>query len=115
MRELFARSLAGAVALLANPILAAVLGLTLGVALLRLCRFGATFFTAEEPEIGMIRALVVNAAAMGLALALLALYFVFVRPGFVAFGVGLAGGFTTAALVELFRFAGPSKTPYARR
>jgi hypothetical protein len=105
----------GASSLLTAPVPAAVLGLALGVGLLAVCRFGARFFTAEEPEIGMMRTLVINAGAMAIALAALALYFVCFRPGFAAFGVGLVGGFTTMALVELFRFAGPHKAPYARR
>lgn len=105
----------GALAPLANPFAAATIGILIGVALLRVCRFGVSFFTPEEPEIGMIRALVLNAVAMGVALTLLTLCFVFVRPAFVAFGVALAGGFTFAALYELFRYAGPSKTRYARR
>lgn len=102
-------------AFLATPVSAALLGLTLGVGLLELCRFGASFFTADDPWLGMARTLVVNAVAMGVALAAIALYFVYVRPGLVPFGLSLAGGFMLMACIALFRFAGPVKATSPRR
>jgi len=82
------------------------------VGLLELSRFGASFFTADDPWLGMTRTLVINAGSMVVALVALTLYFVYVRPGLAYFGACLAGGFMLMALVALFRFAGPGKATF---
>lgn len=98
--------------LLGQPLIASVLGLAIGVGLFELSRYGASFFTAEDPWLGMARTLVLNAGSMAAALVALTLYFMFVRPGLPYFGAFLAGGFMFMALVALFRFAGPKKATF---
>lgn len=101
--------------MLGHPAVAALLGLIIGTGLFEVSRFGAGFFTAEDPWLGMARTLVINAASMGAALIALTLVFVFARSAVAPFGVALAGGFMCMALVALFRNTGPFKAPYARR
>jgi hypothetical protein len=96
----------GAPALLADPLLAAVLGLALGVGLLFASRRASRLITPDDPAIGMAKVLVANAAVMCAALASLAAYYVFARAALSFFGIALVAGFLVSASVELFRFGG---------
>jgi hypothetical protein len=102
-------------AFLGDPFAAGVLGVALGAGLLALTASGVRSFTPETLEIGMARA--VAMLVIGLVIAFLALlaYYLFVRPGLVAFGLGLAAGFTVPATVALFRMGRVAKPLSSRR
>lgn len=96
----------GALAPLANPFAAAILGVLLGVGLLYVSKRASRLITPEDPAIGMAKVLVVNTAVMATALAALFVYYFAARGALSWFGIALVAGFLTAASVELFRFGG---------
>lgn len=98
------------VALFAHPVVAALLGTLLGASLLVLTRTGVRFMTPEFPELGVTRAVALSMLGLVLAFVALLLYYLYVRPGLVAFGIGLIVGFLVPALVALFAFSGLVKT-----
>lgn len=102
-------------AIAASPYVAAVLGVAVGIGALVLTFMGVRQFTPETLELGMARALVLMVLGMVIAFVGLLLYYVFVRAGLVAFGLGLVAGFTVPALIALFRTSGITKSPIARR
>lgn len=104
----------GALALLANPLLAAVLGVTLGASLLLASRRASKLITPDDPAIGMAKVLVANTAVMAVAILGLFAYYSFARAALAFFGIALVAGFLVLASVELFRFGGPT-TGVARR
>lgn len=99
----------------AAPYVAAILGILLGGGALALTAAGVRQFTPETLELGMARALVLMVLGMVAAFVGLLLYFLFVRAGLVAFGLGLVTGFTVPALIALFRTSGIAKSSIARR
>lgn len=103
------------VAFLAAPYVAAFLGIAMGLGALALTAAGVKQFTPETLELGMARAVVLMVLGMVLAFIGLLLYFLFVRAGLVAFGLGLVTGFTVPALIALFRTSGITKSSIARR
>lgn len=103
------------VAFLATPPVAAFIGILVGVGALVLTAVGVRQFTPETLELGMARAVVLMVLGMVGAFVGLLLYFMFVRAGLVAFGLGLVTGFTVPALFALFRTSGLSKSSTARR
>lgn len=100
---------------LADPFVAAVLGVVLGAAMLAMMAAGVRMFTPETLEVGMARAIVLMLLGLVLAFAGLLLYFKFVRAGLIPFGLGLAAGFTVPALIALFRTSGITTSSVARR
>jgi hypothetical protein len=100
---------------LGDPFVAAFLGLALGAGLLALTAAGVRSFTPETLEVGMARAIAMLVIGLVLAFVALLLYFLFVRPGLIAFGLGLAAGFTVPALVALFRMGRVAKPSTTRR
>lgn len=100
---------------MADPFVAAVLGVALGAALLALTAAGVRLFTPETLELGMARAIVLMVLGLIVAFACLLLYLVYVRAGLVAFGLGLVAGFLVPALIALFRLSGIAKSSTARR
>lgn len=96
----------GALALLANPLLAAVLGFALGTGLLLASRRASRLITPDDPAIGMAKVLVANAAVMLAAIGALAGYFFAAPAALPFFGIALVTGFLVTASVELFRFGG---------
>jgi len=86
-----------------------------GAALLALTAAGVRMFTPETLEVGMAKAVVMMVIGLVLAFAGLLLYFLYVRAGLVAFGLGLVTGFTVPALIALFRTSGIAKSSTARR
>ena len=103
------------IAFLGDPFVAGVIGIALGAGLLALTAAGVRSFTPETLEIGMARA--VAMLVIGLVVAFVALlgFYLFVRPGLVAFGLGLAAGFTVPATVALFRMGRVVKPLTSRR
>jgi len=99
----------------AQPYVAAVVGAAVGVGALALTALGVRQFTPETLELGMARAVVLMVLGLVMAFVGLLLYYVFVRAGLVAFGLGLVAGFTVPALIALFRTSGITKPSVARR
>ena len=95
--------------LLAQPFVAAVLGVALGVLMVSLTRYGVTFMKPETPELGVARAVALSTLGMFAAFAALLLYFLYARGGLVPFGLGLVAGFMVPAFVMLFLFSGIAK------
>jgi hypothetical protein len=100
-------------ALLANPIVAAVLGVALGVGMLLVSRATARTVTPEDASLGMVRVGVAMVLRLLVALGALLCFYVWIRPGLVPFGIGLVAGFLVTIAVELFRLGGRS-APSAR-
>jgi uncharacterized membrane-anchored protein len=98
------------IALLAHPVVAASLGVLVGAGLLLLTRSGVRFITPEDPEIGVVRAVVLMITGLVVGFAMLLVYFMFVRAGLVAFGIGLVAGFLIPAFIALFALSGVVKT-----
>jgi membrane-associated phospholipid phosphatase len=95
-------------ALLANPIVAGLLGLGLGIGLLLFSRASARMMTPDEPEIGFARVAVALVLRMAFAVVTLLGFYLWIRPGLVPFGVGLVAGFFVMIVVELFSLGGRS-------
>jgi hypothetical protein len=89
-------------ATLANPFVAGLLGLGLGIGLLLISSFSARMMTPEDPELGFARVAVALVIRMAAAILALLGYFLWLRPGLVPFGVGLVVGFFAMIVVELF-------------
>jgi hypothetical protein len=96
-------------AFLGDPFAAGVLGIALGAGLLALTAAGVRSFTPETLELGMARAVAMLVIGLVLAFVGLLLFYLFVRPGLVAFGLGLAAGFTIPSLIALFRMGRVAK------
>lgn len=99
------------VAVLANPYVAFLLGAALGVGMLLLSAATARTMTADDPQIGFVRVAVLMVVRLLVALGVLAVYYVWIRPGLVPFGVGLIVGFLVmiaVALLKLGRRSSPS-------
>ncbi len=92
-----------------------MIGIALGAALLAMTAAGVRSFTPETLELGAMRAVVMLVLGLAIAFAALLLFFLYVRPGLIAFGLGLAAGFTVPALIALFRMSGIAKSSTARR
>lgn len=106
---------AGIVAFFGDTIVAAVLGVVFGAALLALTAAGVRMFTPETLEIGMVRTVVMMVLGLVLAFCALLAYFLYVRAGLVPFGLGLVTGFMVPALIALFRTSGIASSSTARR
>jgi hypothetical protein len=76
---------------------------------------GVRSFTPETLEVGAMRAVAMLVLGLVIAFAGLLVYYLFVRTGLVAFGLGLAGGFVVPATVALFRMSGVIKPSTTRR
>jgi len=96
-------------AFLGDPFVAGVLGVALGAGILALTAAGVRSFTPETLELGMARAIAMLVIGLVLAFVGLLLFYLFVRPGLVAFGLGLAAGFTVPSLIALFRMGRVAK------
>jgi hypothetical protein len=97
------------------PLLAAALGLALGGVLLVVSKWAVRLMTPDDPAIGMAKVLLVNALAMGAAIASLVAFYVWDRPALAWFGLSLALSFLGVASIELLKFGSGSFTPAARR
>jgi hypothetical protein len=103
------------VAFLGGPVVAAAIGVALGACLLAMTAAGVRSFTPDTLEIGAMRAVAMLVLGLALGFLGLLLYYLFVRPGLVAFGLGLAAGFAVPATVALFRASGVTKPSTTRR
>ena len=93
-----------ALALLGQPVVAALLGIVFGVGLLLASRASFRAITPESPEAGLVFAAVSLLIRMALAAGVLFVYHRFISHGFVPFAVGVAGGFLVLYGVELTRY-----------
>jgi fatty acid desaturase len=110
--KLAASTLATGASSFTNPILAAALGLTLGVGLLLISRVSIRLMTADDPALGLAKVAVTMVIRMAVVIAALIAYYVWARPGLVPFGAALVVGFFVMVTVELFtlsRRAAPSE------
>jgi hypothetical protein len=105
----------GVATFLGQPAVAAALGVVLGIAMLALTAAGVRSFTPETLEIGAMRAISMMVVGLVVAFGALLLFYLFVRPGLVPFGLGLAAGFTVPALIALFRTSGIGTSSTTRR
>jgi hypothetical protein len=96
-------------------VLAGVLGVSLGVALLFLTKRASRLMTPEDPAVGMAKVLATVGAGLALAVASLAILYLYARPALAPFGLSLAAGFLVVAFVELFRFGGVAAVSGRRR
>jgi hypothetical protein len=112
LETLAASTLATGASPFANPILAAALGLALGVGLLVVSRVSVRFMTPDDPGLGLAKVAVTMVVRMAAVVATLLAYFVWARAGLVPFGAALVAGFFVMVTVELFtmsRDATPSQ------
>lgn len=91
--------------LFAAPVFAAPLGIVLGVALVYFSRFSATLVTAQDPAMGLIKAMLMLFVRMAVVISSLLAYFVWARDGFLAFALCLVLSFIGALGFEAFRAA----------
>jgi hypothetical protein len=96
-------------------VVAFVIGVVLGASMLALTARGVRSFTPETLELGAMRAVAFMVLGLGVAFLGLLLYYLFVRPGLVAFGLGLAVGFVVPATVALISMSGVAKPAPTRR
>ncbi len=92
------------VALLGHPVVAAALGIALGVGLLLASRASFRAFTPDAPEAGLVYAAVSLFVRMAIAAGLLFVYYRFISEGFLPFAIGVAGGFLVMYTIELVRY-----------
>ena len=78
-----------ALPLLAQPAVAVFLGAAFGVGSLLVSRASSRFVTPEDPTLGFAKLAIVSTARMLVAVCVLAAYFFFARPGFMAFAITL--------------------------
>lgn len=102
METLAASTLATGASPFANPILAAALGLVLGVGLLVVSRASVRLMTPDDPGLGLAKVAVTMVIRMAVVVAALIAYYVWARPGLVPFGAALVAGFFVMVTVELF-------------
>lgn len=102
-------------AFLGGPVVAFAIGAVLGASMLALTARGVRSFTPETLELGAMRAIALMVLGLGVAFLGLLLYYLFVRPGLVAFGLGLAVGFVVPATVALISMSGVAKPAPTRR
>lgn len=88
--------------LLTQPLPAALLGLSLGVALLLVSRAASRLITPADPGLGLAKVAVAMVLRLALVIAALLAFYLWARPGLVPFGVALAGGFILMTVIELF-------------
>jgi hypothetical protein len=109
LRTLGLPNAADIVAFFGHPVVAGLIGAALGAGMLALTARGIKSFTPDTLELGAMRAVAMMVLGLALAFAGLLLYYLFVRSGLVAFGLGLAVGFVVPATVLLFRMSGLTK------
>ena len=92
------------VALLVQPVVAALLGIALGVGLLLASRASFRAFTPDAPEAGLVYAAISLFVRMAIAAGLLFVYYRFISEGFLPFAIGVAGSFLVMYTIELVRY-----------
>ncbi len=115
LKTLGVPAISNVVAFLGDPFVAGAIGIALGVGLLMLTSMGVRSFTPETLELGAMRAVAMLVIGLLIGFAALLVYYLFLRPGLIAFGLGLAVGFIVPATVMLFRMSGITTTSTQRR
>jgi hypothetical protein len=95
--------------LLAQPVVAVLLGAALGVGSLLVSRASAKLVTPDDPAGGFARLALVSSARILLVLAALAAYFFFARAGFVPFAIALVSSFLGTLGYEAFKATSPKR------
>jgi len=98
------------VALFSQPVVAALVGILLGVGLLFVSRGSFRVMTPENPGAGLALVALLLFARMGFVVLVLWGYHTYLPEGFIPFAVGFAGGFFVTYGIELARYAGVLKT-----
>lgn len=90
-------------ALLANPVIAVALGLSLGVVMMLASRWASRLVTPEDPFRGFLVLMVVMGGKFLVVAAALTVYFMTAPRGFAAFGIALVVAFLVSLVVEALR------------
>lgn len=89
--------------MLGHPLVAATLGILLGVLLTLLSHRAVTFVTPEDPLKGLRVVAVMMGVRFLIALVALGIYYFFAQDGLAAFGISLAVSFVIGLMVEAMR------------
>jgi hypothetical protein len=81
--------------------------------MLLLSRAVSRTMTPDDPQLGMMRVSVMMVLRLVVALAALLVFYVWIRPGLVPFGIGLIAGFLVMIAVELMKL-GRRSSPSVR-
>jgi hypothetical protein len=92
--------------LLANPVVAVLLGAVLGAAFLVLSHRSFSRMTPESGPAGLAVVGVLLFTRMGAAALLILAYWRWVHEGFLAFAVAFAAAFFIGYMIELYRYGG---------
>ena len=90
-------------ALLANPLIAVVLGLALGVGMMLLSRFASSFVTPADPFRGFALVMLMMGARFLVVAAVLVVYSNIAPGGFAVFGIALVVAFLVSLVAETLR------------
>lgn len=90
-------------AFLSLPVVAAALGIILGIGLVVVSRVSSRLVTPDDPALGFTKVAMVLFVRMVVAFGALALFYFFARRGFVVFGIALVSAFMCALVFEAFR------------
>jgi hypothetical protein len=101
------REIAAASSLLGHPLVAATLGIMLGVLLMFISLRASTFVTPDNPMRGFSIVIIMTGARFFLALVALAAYYIFAPDGLAPFGFALALSFVAGLGVEAVRVSSP--------
>jgi hypothetical protein len=102
---------ATALPLLAQPAIAVLLGAAFGVGSLLVSRASARLVTPDDPTLGFAKLALISTVRMLLAVAALAAYFFFARPGFMPFALTLVVSFLATLGYEAFRASAHRRRP----
>ena len=98
-----AASVASDLPILAQPVVAVVLGAALGLGSLVVSRISSRLVTPEDSYLGLAKLALVSTVRVLLVLAALTAYFLLARKGFVPFALGLVIAFLATLGYEVFK------------
>ncbi len=104
-----AASAATAVPLLAQPIIAAPLGVAVGVCAVLVSRGASRFVTSDDPTIGFAKVVVAMIIRLLVVVGMLAAFYFLAPAGLAPFGIALIVGFLGALTYELFTAGRPAR------
>lgn len=103
-----AASAATILPLLAEPVVAVLLGAALGVCSVLVSRASSRLVTPEDPTLGFAKLAVITFARLLLVIAALAAYYAWAPAGLVPFGIALVVGFFVTLTYEAFSVGRPT-------
>jgi hypothetical protein len=104
-----AASAATAVTILAQPLVAVLLGGALGLGSVLLSRASARMVTPEDAMLGVAKLALVSTARVLVVLAALTAYFLLARRGFVPFAIALVVTFLVTLAYEAFKVSSTTR------